>query len=191
MRGRPEESGYNSQFLILGTLQDSGCAFQEIIDKTGLDRNTVARNLSVLVKQEIIEKHRCGRKSIYKIDMRWNGLQHLKRMLLCQRRQLEKIKRNWERLKRLSFRQLKAILTEAETNLDQAQRLVKFIEMEKKRIGIKGEPIGKPSISQHELRQVVSKSVQWYRYWTKVNPRLVKEAIETFEEERKSHPSKK
>jgi len=63
--GRPKGTGYRSQGLICRALTGGDKSFQELVDYTGLHRNTVAANLKVLLKMNIVGKRREGRKSVY------------------------------------------------------------------------------------------------------------------------------
>lgn len=66
--GRPNGSGYKSQAIVLSSLRDGQLCFEEIVDETGLHRNTVASNLKVLVDLNLVVKERVGQKVIYDLQ---------------------------------------------------------------------------------------------------------------------------
>ena len=76
--GRPEESGYRSQLYILLVLREFGPLYgQEIVDKTGLHREEVWRNLKVLFRKGIIEKEKVGRKVYYRPNVDTQTLEYI------------------------------------------------------------------------------------------------------------------
>lgn len=76
--GRPKESGYRSQLLILLVLRDFGPLYgQEIVHKTGLHREEVWRNLKVLFQKGIVQKEKVGRKVYYQPDVPLQTLEYI------------------------------------------------------------------------------------------------------------------
>jgi DNA-binding transcriptional ArsR family regulator len=64
-RGRPKGTGYKSQGKICLALTNGSKSFQDLVDVTGLHRNTIAGNLKVLQDMNIVGKQREGRKMMY------------------------------------------------------------------------------------------------------------------------------
>lgn len=66
--GRRKGTGYRSQAILLRSLKHEPKFFQQLVDETGLHRNTVASNLNVLSKLNLIVKERRGRKVFYDLE---------------------------------------------------------------------------------------------------------------------------
>lgn len=81
MRGRPKESGYHTQLLLLEALGSGPMCFQEIINTTRLDRTIGRKNLKILVNRKLVYNYRVKHKSIYELTfsgflplMKYEGL---------------------------------------------------------------------------------------------------------------------
>lgn len=76
--GRPKESGYRSQLYILLVLREFGPSYgQEIVDKTGLHREEVWRNLKVLLRKGIIKRERFGRNVYYRPNVDTQTIEYI------------------------------------------------------------------------------------------------------------------
>jgi predicted transcriptional regulator len=65
-RGRPLESGYRSQVVLLFSLTTKGpLCFHELAKESRIDENRVSPNLRVLVEKGLVKKHRNGHKMMY------------------------------------------------------------------------------------------------------------------------------
>ncbi|MCK4478185.1 winged helix-turn-helix transcriptional regulator [Candidatus Bathyarchaeota archaeon] len=117
MRGRPKESGHKNQLYILLVLREYGELYgQEIVDKTGLKREEVWRNLKVLVRKDIIEKEKKGRKVFYKPSVNKNTLEHIITILYeGGLNQLQKKAAKQLRLMKRHYQQFSKLAKQAET----------------------------------------------------------------------------
>jgi predicted transcriptional regulator len=76
--GRKKETGYRNQMYILAVIRDFGPLYgQQIVDKTGLKREEVWRNLRVLVRKQILKKTKVGRVTYYEPIVNRETLEYL------------------------------------------------------------------------------------------------------------------
>lgn len=66
---RPKNSSPKSYELIFNALIDGPRCYSEIIENTNLHRNTVSSRLAFLVEENLLVKHRNGRKMMYEIPL--------------------------------------------------------------------------------------------------------------------------
>jgi hypothetical protein len=76
--GRKAETGYKNQLYILGVLRDFGPLYgQQIVNKTGLKREEVWRNLRALTRKQILNKTKTGRVVYYKPNVNKETLEYI------------------------------------------------------------------------------------------------------------------
>jgi len=109
---RTKESGYKNQMYILLALRNFGPLYgQEIVDKTGLKREEVWRNLRVLLRKQIIKGEKAGRKKYYRTIVGEKALAYI--ISILSKGGLQRILKESKGAQRQMIKTVKSMLTAA------------------------------------------------------------------------------